>query len=80
MIDSCLTMVGTCPGGDLSQWGFGAASEKMMIKCCRPLRVEVFKLENNDHLKSAGWKPSTPSEYQGKHGMVVMEGEGTLEG
>ncbi|KXX74776.1 Uncharacterized protein YcgI [Madurella mycetomatis] len=75
-----LMALSTCPGGDLSLWGFGAASEKEMIKCCRPLRVEIFRLENSESLDLAGWKPSPPSNYRGKHGMVVMEGEETLGG
>ncbi|KAK3386323.1 hypothetical protein B0T20DRAFT_465351 [Sordaria brevicollis] len=36
----------TCTGGDLSLWGFGNDSEKEMIKCCRPLKVEVFRFED----------------------------------
>ncbi|GAB1319803.1 hypothetical protein MFIFM68171_10013 [Madurella fahalii] len=73
-----LMALSTCPGGDLSLWGFGADSEKEMIKCCRPLRVEVFSLKNSEIMKQAGWRPSEPSKYRGKHGMVVMEGEETL--
>lgn len=66
---------GTCPGGDLSLWGFGAASEKEMVKCCRPLKVEVFHLQDTDLLKRGGWKPAEPSTYRGMHGMMVPEGE-----
>lgn len=68
-------MAGTCPGGDLSLWGFGAASEKEMVKCCRPLKVEVFRLEDGEFLRQTGWKPSEPAQYRGRHGMVVVEGE-----
>ncbi|KAL2133658.1 hypothetical protein VTI74DRAFT_1936 [Chaetomium olivicolor] len=70
-----LMALSTCPGGDLSLWGFGADSEKEMIKCCRPLKVQVFQLEDSDFLENAGWRPAEPSKYQGKHGMVVVEGE-----
>ena len=61
-------------------WGFGADNEKEMIKCCRPLKVEVFRLANGDFLQEAGWRPAEPSKYQGKHGMVVVEGEPALRG
>lgn len=71
---------GTCPGGDLSLWGFGADSEKDMIKCCRPLKVEVFRLEDDKFLQNSGWRPAEPSQYRGKHGMVVVEGEPALKG
>jgi uncharacterized protein YcgI (DUF1989 family) len=73
-------MTGTCPGGDLSLWGFGADSEKDMIKCCRPLKVEVFRLEDAAFLQNAGWRPAEPSKYQGKHGMAVVEGEPAASG
>ena len=68
-------MIGTCPGGDLSLWGFGADSEKEMIKCCRPLKVEVFRHADEEFLYKAGWQPAETSKYQGKHGMTVLEGE-----
>ncbi|KAI1450560.1 hypothetical protein F5Y02DRAFT_413281 [Annulohypoxylon stygium] len=70
-----LMALSTCPGGDLSLWGFGADSEKEMIKCCRPLKVEVFKLQDADFLQRNGWKPAEPAPYKGKHGMLVPEGE-----
>ncbi|KAH8167109.1 hypothetical protein CIB48_g1123 [Xylaria polymorpha] len=70
-----LMALSTCPGGDLSLWGFGAASEKEMVKCCRPLKVEVFHLQDTDLLKRGGWKPAEPSTYRGMHGMMVPEGE-----
>ncbi|KAK4142753.1 uncharacterized protein C8A04DRAFT_13031 [Dichotomopilus funicola] len=65
----------TCPGGDLSLWGFGAASEKEMVKTCRPLKVEVFRLADSDFLQRSGWQPARCSPYQGKHGMIVVDGE-----
>ncbi|KAI1755151.1 hypothetical protein F4782DRAFT_527876 [Xylaria castorea] len=70
-----LMALSTCPGGDLSLWGFGAASEKEMVKCCRPLKVEVFRLQDMGLLKRGGWKPAEPSPYRGMHGMMVPEGE-----
>lgn len=66
---------GTCPGGDLSLWGFGSDSEKEMVKCCRPLKVEVFELEDKGLLEKGGWSPAVPSLYKGVHGMVVWQGE-----
>ncbi|KAI0117718.1 hypothetical protein GGR51DRAFT_573503 [Nemania sp. FL0031] len=70
-----LMALSTCPGGDLSLWGFGADSEKEMVKCCRPLKVEVFRLQDADVLERSGWKPAEPSPYRGLHGMMVPEGE-----
>ncbi|KAI0403755.1 hypothetical protein F4802DRAFT_276733 [Xylaria palmicola] len=70
-----LMALSTCPGGDLSLWGFGAASEKEMVKCCRPLKVEVFRLQDASMLPGSGWKPAKPSSYRGMHGMMVPEGE-----
>ncbi|KAI8629441.1 hypothetical protein F5Y19DRAFT_82188 [Xylariaceae sp. FL1651] len=70
-----LMALSTCPGGDLSQWGFGATSEKEMAKCCRPLKVEVFRLQDESLLQRSGWKPAQKSPYRGMHGMTVPEGE-----
>ncbi|KAK5166573.1 uncharacterized protein LTR77_008116 [Saxophila tyrrhenica] len=74
-----LMALSTCPGGDLSTWGWGEGGEgedgekKSMIDTCRPLKVEVFKLEDDAVL--AGWKPPQPSRYSGAHGMSVPTGE-----
>lgn len=46
-----------------------------MIKCCRPLKVEVFKLEDESILEKNGWKPAQRAAYAGMHGMSVPEGE-----
>lgn len=70
-----LTAVGTCPGGDLSLWGFGSDSEKEMIKCCRPLKVEVFKLQDETLLARSGWLAAERPPYHGVHGMQIPEGE-----
>ncbi|KAI0018498.1 hypothetical protein F4780DRAFT_781343 [Xylariomycetidae sp. FL0641] len=70
-----LMALSTCPGGDLSRWGFGADSEADMVECCRPLRVEVFRLADEGLLESAGWKPAEPAPYHGNHGMRIPEGE-----
>ncbi|KAF4780740.1 hypothetical protein HER10_EVM0001718 [Colletotrichum scovillei] len=70
-----LMALSTCPGGDLSLWGFGEDSEEEMIKCCRPLKVEVFRLEDESLLQRDGWKPAEVSKYSGRHGMGIPLGE-----
>ncbi|KAK6834519.1 meiotic chromosome segregation protein [Apiospora arundinis] len=70
-----LMALSTCPGGDLSLWGFGADSEKEMIKCCRPLKVEVFRLEDEALLAQNGWKSPEVAPYKGAHGMRIPQGE-----
>ncbi|KAJ0332534.1 hypothetical protein COL922a_011364 [Colletotrichum nupharicola] len=70
-----LMALSTCPGGDLSLWGFGEDSEEEMIKCCRPLKVEVFKIEDEGLLQRGGWKPAEVSPYKGRHGMNIPLGE-----
>ncbi|KAJ1333848.1 hypothetical protein MN608_03845 [Microdochium nivale] len=70
-----LFALSTCPGGDLSLWGFGADSDEAMLKCCRPLRVEVFRLEDEGLLHRSGWRPAEVSGYNGRHGMTVPIGE-----
>ncbi|KAL2261424.1 hypothetical protein VTK26DRAFT_4191 [Humicola hyalothermophila] len=75
-----LMALSTCPGGDLSLWGFGADSEKEMIRCCRPLKVEVFRLQDETFLGKSGWKAAEPSKYRGLHGIVVAEGEPAIKG
>lgn len=69
-----LMALSTCPGGDLSVWGFGRDEE--MRGVCRELKVEVWELEDGSVLKKAGWEESRVSGYKGRHGMVVPEGEG----
>lgn len=46
-----------------------------MIKCCRPLKVEVYRLEDQTLLEKAGWKPAEISGYTGSHGLNVHIGE-----
>ncbi|EFY91109.1 meiotic chromosome segregation protein [Metarhizium acridum CQMa 102] len=70
-----LMALSTCPGGDLSAWGFGSDNEKEMIKCCRPLKVQVYQLEDKELLNKCGWKPAEVSKYTGMHGVVSPEGE-----
>lgn len=68
--------IGTCPGGDLSAWGFGSDNEQEMIKCCRPLHVKVFQLQDKELLGRVGWKPAEVSPYAGMHGITSPLGEG----
>ena len=46
-----------------------------MIKCCRPLKVEVFELQDKDFLRERGWKPAEIAKYSGLHGVKAPEGE-----
>lgn len=78
-----LMALSTCPGGDLSAWGWGEGGEgvkgeekKSMLECCRPLKVEVFELEDRDVVLK-DWKPYESPDYRGRHGMNVPEGEKT---
>ncbi|EME47368.1 hypothetical protein DOTSEDRAFT_85874 [Dothistroma septosporum NZE10] len=72
----CLMALSTCPGGDLSAWGWGeGASEegKSMVDRCRPLKVEVSRVRDEGVLK--GWEEPKRPDYRGRHGMNVPEGE-----
>lgn len=44
-----LCKISTCPGRDLSAWGWGTSDE--MLKTCRPLGVEVYKLTDSTILE-----------------------------
>jgi uncharacterized protein YcgI (DUF1989 family) len=70
-----LMALSTCPGGDLSVWGFGEEAERRMRSVCRPLKVEVFEIEGEESVL-AGWEEPRAPAYEGMHGMVVPEGEG----
>ena len=74
-----LMALSTCPGGDLSSWGWGEGGagegeeKKSMLECCRPLKVEVYSLEDKKLLE--GWTQPQPPPYRGLHGMKVPLGE-----
>ncbi|KAI4189080.1 MAG: hypothetical protein LQ348_003847 [Seirophora lacunosa] len=73
-----LCALSTCPGGDLSAWGWGKDSDTdNMLDCCRPLAVEVFELTDSKLLE--GWEPPQPASYTGFHGikMPTFEAEGS---
>jgi uncharacterized protein len=65
-----LCAISACPGGDLSVplWGPEARDP---IDVCRPLGVEVYRLE--DSLLN-GWKSPEPVPYKGLHGMHAEKG------
>ncbi|OCK81633.1 hypothetical protein K432DRAFT_350716 [Lepidopterella palustris CBS 459.81] len=79
-----LCALSTCPGGDLSAWGWDMADEakgggegkegalKSMKDTCRPIKVEVWEIwEEVRGSVLEGWeKPKCP-EYKGMHGMNV---------
>ncbi|EPY51182.1 meiotic chromosome segregation protein [Schizosaccharomyces cryophilus OY26] len=67
-----LVAISACPGGDLSQWGWGESEENKeeskMVDCCRPLGIEVYQLQDEkDTLK--GWNPPQFINYKGNHGL-----------
>ncbi|KAF4984722.1 hypothetical protein FZEAL_163 [Fusarium zealandicum] len=70
-----LMALSTCPGGDLSTWGSGGSSKEDMLKCCRPLKIEVYRLEDESMLQKGEWKPAEVSAYAGRHGMGLPLGE-----
>ncbi len=70
-----LMALSTCPGGDLSLWGFGSDSEKEMLKYCRTLKVAVFKLADEAPVLAEKWEVAHRPDYRGIHGMRVPSGE-----
>lgn len=74
-----LMALSTCPGGDLSAWGWGeggageGGEKKSMLECCRPIHVEVFSV---DEKLLEGWTEPQRPAYKGMHGMNVPLGEG----
>lgn len=78
-----LMALSTCPGGDLSAWGWGEGGQgaegekKSMLDCCRPLKVEVYSLVDQKVLE--GWTEPQPPPYRGMHGMNVPVGENTQQ-
>jgi uncharacterized protein YcgI (DUF1989 family) len=60
-----LCALSTCPGGDLSNWGW----DKEMSSNTRPLGIEVHSLTDPTIL--AGWTSPEPPKYKGLHGMSM---------
>lgn len=77
-----LMALSTCPGGDLSTWGWGEggggkeSKKKSMLDCCRPLKVEVFELSQASEVLK-GWHEAQTqqSKYLGAHGTQIPSGE-----
>lgn len=65
-----LCALSACPGGDLSQWGWGETEggETDMLGCCRELGVEVYKLADEATVL-AGWQQPAFAPYRGNHGL-----------
>lgn len=53
-------------------WG---CSDKETIKCCRPLHVKVFKLQDPEFLAKQSWAPASVPQYRGLHGITVHHAE-----
>jgi len=68
-----LVAISACPGGDLSKWTWGEeeGEDLKMVDCCRPLGIEVYKLDNEDILKD--WKEPECPKYRGNHGLKGPE-------
>lgn len=62
-----LVALSTCPGGDLSVYGWGEDSAQRMLETCRPLGVEVYDIVDEAIL--AGWSEPSRAGYKGMHGM-----------
>lgn len=62
-----LCALSTCPGGDLSAWGWAAREE--MRKSCRPLGVEVYSITDPAILEN--WVPLPHASYKGLHGIKL---------
>ena len=74
-----LCALSTCPGGDLSQWGWAKSVGKdAMVDCCRPLGVEVYRITDPKVLE--GWKQPELAKYDGMHGMAMPTFEKPEEG
>ena len=65
-----LCALSTCPGGDLSRFGWGEGTGGVdMLDCCRPLGIEVYDIQDDAVLKD--WKPPVSPDYKGVHGMKM---------
>jgi uncharacterized protein YcgI (DUF1989 family) len=58
----------TCPGGDLSRWGWGAGGD--MVGDCRPIKVEVWEIASEVKERVLdGWREPEVPHYVGNHGI-----------
>lgn len=60
----------TCPGGDLSVYGWGGDSAQRMLDTCRPLGVAIYEIEGKDEVLK-NWKESQSPGYKGFHGLKI---------
>lgn len=65
-----LCAMSTCPGGDLSVYGWGGDSAQRMLDTCRPLGVAVYEIEGKDEILK-DWKESQSPGYKGHHGLKI---------
>ncbi|KAF2862896.1 meiotic chromosome segregation protein [Piedraia hortae CBS 480.64] len=68
-----LLAVSTCPGGDLSEWGWEMGG---LRHCCRELGVEVFEVCDKEVLGGLEIWETGLVRYRGMHGMNIPKGEG----
>ena len=67
-----LCALSTCPGGDLSKWGWAKnIGGDSMLQTCRPLGVELYKITDSHVLE--GWSPPEPAKYAGMHGITMPD-------
>lgn len=61
--------ISACPGGDLSNWDWGEkeGEDSKMQDNCRPLGIEVYKLDDESVLE--GWTEPEYAPYKGNHGL-----------
>lgn len=65
-----LCALSTCPGGDLSKFGWGEGNGDVdMLDCCRPLGIEVYDIQAKAVLKD--WQPPVSPNYKGIHGVKM---------
>jgi uncharacterized protein YcgI (DUF1989 family) len=61
-----LCAVSTCPGGDLSVYGWGEESARRMLETCRPIGVEVCEIaEGRREEVLEGWRESEVANRRG---------------
>lgn len=64
-----LVAISACPGGDLSNWDWGETEggDTKMVDNCRPLGLEIYKLDNEEEVLK-GWQEPEYAPYKGRHG------------
>jgi len=72
-----LCALSTCPGGDLSKpmWGPDVQpGDDPSLECCRPLKVEVYRLDDKSTILENWESPKSAREgYKGNHGFEIRE-------